>query len=744
MKNRFLNRFTNLILLFLCILPLAALIKDSFDLITDARFILWAAALCLLMWLSANFHRGFLPGLLLSALLIFLAYRSHTPDLRLELTDFFDRLTGVYYEHYYAIGSKYPYANAVESHSFFLLLIVFLLSAYVSMSLTSKSGRVLFSLLGSLPVFAGCIAVNGKPSVLLVLCLMLFWVLLLAGGNYYDEDSNQGRTLLLIALPSAALLCALVLIQKPAEYDYNVESTDMVEKFDRLGAAFSSWINGKEGGIPLFPENTEEAGQSTDSKPEPSTLCFPASLWGMGDGALSLDSGSSALDREKLVLRVRAETTGYMYLRCFSYGDYTGTGWRRAEDPDNGISSLDFTALALSGVPGSEEHSLDIRFSANTDVAAVPYFSALTAEGDCYIPSEGKSYSVNYFSFDGSWEALSLPEELIQDEVRYRSYAKREYTALPQDTKADVLYLINQAGLNVGSPDIISEVASYVRSCASYDLNTQPYPTDDYAVYFLKNAETGYCVHYATAAAVIYRALGIPARVTDGFLFQAQAGEFVNVLQSNEHAWVEVYLDGLGWIPVEVTGSGGAAETAPQETAAPEPTETGTAETPPPTESAQPEDAAQSPAPQETPRPSDTVPVGIISTQPQAESPSRSRTLIRVLDLLRNIFLLAVLLSLLPLSRLLRLRMNQSRISQPDRKKAAVWVWKTASRAARFGIEVPEDITACAEKAAFSQHGISEEELHAVQKELRKMLDSCYKSLSPVKRFVFKYFFALK
>ena len=118
--------------------------------------------------------------------------------------------------------------------------------------------------------------------------------------------------------------------------------------------------------------------------------------------------------------------------------------------------------------------------------------------------------------------------------------------------------------------------------------------------------------------------------------------------------------------------------------------------------------------------------------------------MIRVLDLLRNILLLAVLLSLLPLSRLLRLRLNQSRISQPDRKKAAVWVWKTASRAARFGIEVPENITACAEKAAFSQHGISEEELHAVQKELRKMLDNCYNGLSPVKRFVFKYFFALK
>ena len=106
MKNRFLNRFANLILLFLCILPLAALITDSFDLITDKSFMLWAAALCLLMWLAANFRHGFFPGFLLAGLLVYLAYRFYHADLRLELTDFFDRLTGVYYEHYYAIGSK--------------------------------------------------------------------------------------------------------------------------------------------------------------------------------------------------------------------------------------------------------------------------------------------------------------------------------------------------------------------------------------------------------------------------------------------------------------------------------------------------------------------------------------------------------------------------------------------------------------------------------------------------------------
>ena len=741
MKNRFLNRFVNLILLILCILPLAALIADSFALITDKRFMLWATGICLLMWMAANFRHGFFPGFLLSALLLYLAYRFYHADLRLELTDFFDRITGVYYEHYYAIGSKYPYAAAVDSHSFILLLAVFLLSAYVSMSLTSKNGRTVFSLLGSLPVFAGCIAVNGRPSVFVIVCLMLFWALLLIGGNYYGEESNQGRTLSILALPLAALLCALVLWQKPAEYDYNAQPTDMVEKFDRLGSAFSSWINSRKGGLNLFPGETAQQSGTSSAESDNSPIRFPGVSWGMGDGALSLNSSASAQDREKLILRVRAETDGYMYLRCFSYGDYTGTGWRRAEEPENSISSLDFTALALAAKADSARHSLDIRFASGVDVAAVPYYSVQSADSDIYVPAEGRNYSVSYYSFDGSWDSLSLPEEYAQDELSYRSYATTEYTALPEGTKANVLQLIQQTGLRADSPDIIAEVASYVRSCASYDLDTQPYPTEDYAVYFLQNAETGYCVHYATAAAVIYRALGIPARVTDGFLFRAQAGEVVDVLQANEHAWVEVYLDGLGWIPVEVTGSGGVTEPAPQEAAV---TETPGEETAPPLESTEPNDGEESAPPVQTPQPSDTIPVGPIRAQTEPESKSTSRTLIRFWNTLTLILLLWAIFSLLPVSRLLRLRLRQRRISQPDRKKAAVWVWKTAVKASHYGAELPESITACAEKAAFSQHDISQEELLQVQNQLKQMLDDCYNGLSPVKSILFKFFSALK
>ena len=58
----------------------------------------------------------------------------------------------------------------------------------------------------------------------------------------------------------------------------------------------------------------------------------------------------------------------------------------------------------------------------------------------------------------------------------------------------------------------IAWVAEFIRSVGTYKLNVSRQPTNfDFALYFLEQSKEGYCVHFATAAAVMYRALGIPA-----------------------------------------------------------------------------------------------------------------------------------------------------------------------------------------------------------------------------------------
>lgn len=74
---------------------------------------------------------------------------------------------------------------------------------------------------------------------------------------------------------------------------------------------------------------------------------------------------------------------------------------------------------------------------------------------------------------------------------------------------------------------------------------------------FLFNTRRGFCEHYAGSFAYLMRAAGVPARVVTGY----QGGEvnpvgnYLIVRQSDAHAWVEVWLEGRGWVRVDPTAA---------------------------------------------------------------------------------------------------------------------------------------------------------------------------------------------
>ncbi len=78
---------------------------------------------------------------------------------------------------------------------------------------------------------------------------------------------------------------------------------------------------------------------------------------------------------------------------------------------------------------------------------------------------------------------------------------------------------------------------------------------------------SGYCVHFASAFAVMARTLDMPARIVVGYLPGSLTGRSVDgesvasVMSSQLHAWPEVYFAGIGWIPFEPTNSLGAPPT---------------------------------------------------------------------------------------------------------------------------------------------------------------------------------------
>ncbi|MBQ7714850.1 MAG: hypothetical protein IJT70_03160 [Clostridia bacterium] len=79
---------------------------------------------------------------------------------------------------------------------------------------------------------------------------------------------------------------------------------------------------------------------------------------------------------------------------------------------------------------------------------------------------------------------------------------------------------------------------------------------------FLFDTKSGYCSHYATAAAMLLREAGIPARYAEGYRVAEWYTAFgmgtadryrSDVRDLHSHTWIEVYFDEIGWIPFEVT-----------------------------------------------------------------------------------------------------------------------------------------------------------------------------------------------
>ena len=77
-------------------------------------------------------------------------------------------------------------------------------------------------------------------------------------------------------------------------------------------------------------------------------------------------------------------------------------------------------------------------------------------------------------------------------------------------------------------------------------------------------AKSGYCVHFASAMAVMSRSLGIPARIAVGFLpgtrstNPSDGTNLYTVTSHNLHAWPELYFEGIGWTRFEPTVSRGS------------------------------------------------------------------------------------------------------------------------------------------------------------------------------------------
>ncbi len=131
------------------------------------------------------------------------------------------------------------------------------------------------------------------------------------------------------------------------------------------------------------------------------------------------------------------------------------------------------------------------------------------------------------------------------------------YTNLPEDLPQRVVDLAVEITEGLESDfDRVSAIEEYLSDNNTYSLTVMDVPEDrNFVDWFLFDTKEGYCTYYATAMTTLVRSIGLPARYVEGFAtpFSATDSNRYAVLNSNAHAWVEVYFEGVGWVSFEPT-----------------------------------------------------------------------------------------------------------------------------------------------------------------------------------------------
>ena len=732
--NPFLNRTGNLLLLLVGMESLFLLFCDSFKLSFSFQACLWLAVLCLLLWIAVSFRYGPVFALPLCALVLFFLFRQNDLSLIEAVQALADHVVGTYYEHFGGSHSAYTEEPGKEASA--LLLMLFLLSAFVSLALTSSSFRISLSRLATLPFFIACIIVNGTPPVLPIIGMLLFWLGLQLSGDSFRENDGAGKSLFLGMIPCILVLAGLLLLYRPSTYHYDERDIALSRHFDRIGNMLSNWAGGS--GSPSVENGFSNLGGTVATE-------APAG-WNRDQDVLDLTSPFDYSELPITAMTFRTDASGTVYLRGRSYGEYIGTAWTAAVENKHG-NALNYTAQSISGDPGREKHSFQLFTPTAYDILYLPYYTITGGSGDVSVPSEALTNYSGEFSRSSIDLARTrseslLPTSLTQEEAQYREYVHSYYTRLPDSTRSELSLICRDEGFTADQEDILDKISSYVRSQGIYDLSVEAYPSSDYAVYFLTVSHRGYCIHYATAAAALFRALDLPARICEGYMINCIPDRDIRITGENAHAWVEVYRDGVGWIPVEVTASTADSSEFPEAGAGDLTSEV--PETPPlsddtselPANSDADEASPDNdPGAEENGTSDDTDTVSLA----EAEEDSHSGLLLHILLFLFGIPAIVAAL-LFGRYNWLRFRIKKQ-LTAADRNRKAVLLYRLASRVSAFGSDIPDTIRITAEKAAFSQHEITPEEYRLCSAALEQMTQETYSSLSKWKKFVFRFLY---
>lgn len=297
------------------------------------------------------------------------------------------------------------------------------------------------------------------------------------------------------------------------------------------------------------------------------------SVGGMSSGRLG-GVNSVRLDYETdLVVTYVPYSFEPVYLRTFVGGEYKPyyNQWMAA--PADTVSTIEYDRLKE-------------KYENNADYSAKGFMSLENKDAEIasyqpYYSLKGEKLKKNQ-TVDIEFYPLFYNETLMDDEHILSAEEKNLWLSVPNDNKPSIINFVDKLNIDEGMNElhIAAAIKAYYADNMPYTLRPGSTPIrKDFVNYFLDKKKKGYCVHFASAATLAFRYLGIPARYVEGYaldyndildgkvrddldteLFYAgyieneKSGVVdVELSDASAHAWVEIYTDEYGWIPVELT-----------------------------------------------------------------------------------------------------------------------------------------------------------------------------------------------
>ena len=314
-----------------------------------------------------------------------------------------------------------------------------------------------------------------------------------------------------------------------------------------------------------------------------------------------LRKAGSMHDGDTVRLKVTSQQVKDLYLRGFVGADYAVGTWKpltRAAygGGNNGMlkwlgsqgffPAAQYASYEKLGVSQLQPNSLKIEnLGARRNYLYLPY-SVSELQASDKVTNQDNGYCSKKLFGSRAYNAaeisdalpaellhqenwLSVPEtsgqkQYIDQESVYRSFVYQFY----RNTDSRLEPLIRENILE-GSvlPEGIYTAASEIRKGLETRMAYEEHPTkvsaaaserEDPLYEFLSGQRSGNDALFASAAVQAFRVCGIPARYVEGYLLRSQAARdadqgTVTLTNRDSHAWCEVYMDGVGWVPVDTT-----------------------------------------------------------------------------------------------------------------------------------------------------------------------------------------------